>query len=514
MSKRREGAITTRLEWSANINVMEGMGNYRKTSIVCTIGKNNSVDFLVSLVDAGMNIVRLNFSHGDHEFHGQTVSNVKKVRELRPKALIAIALDTKGPEIRTGLVANDGSYTVEKGNEIILTIDEKFRNDCNEKQIFIDYFGLTQMQVGSLVYIEDGNLSLKISGRVDDKNLKAVALNTHTLTSRKNVNLPGTNVELPALSKKDVEDIKFGLTQDIDMIFASFIRRSADVLEIKDLLSDKGKHIKIISKIENQQGIKNFDDILAVTDGVMVARGDLGMEIPLEKVFVAQKMMISKCNIVGKPVICATQMLESMTNSPRPTRAECSDVANAVLDGADCVMLSGETAKGKFPVESVKMMHQICVEAERSIAHIPLFRAIQSLAVHPMQIDTTETIASSAVNATFEKFTIKAILALTTTGSTARYVAKYRPYVPIITVTADATVARQCHLYRGCYTLIYQPDNFVSADWQEKVEKRIKYGIKQGLARKLIALGDEILLIHGWAGGPGHTNTIRVVKVE
>ena len=275
LSKRREGTITTRLEWSANINVMEGMGNFRKTAIICTIGMNNSVEFLVSLIDAGMNIARLNFSHGDHEFHGTTIANVKKARELRPKALIAIALDTKGPEIRTGLVANNGSYTVEKGKEIILTIDEKFRNDCSEKQIFIDYFGLIAMKPGSLVYIEDGNLSLEIVSQIDSKNLKARSLNTFTLTSRKNVNLPGTNVELPALSKKDVEDINFGIGQGIDMIFASFIRRAADVLEIKDLFAEKGKHIKIISKIENQQGIKNFDEILAVTDGVMVARGTI-----------------------------------------------------------------------------------------------------------------------------------------------------------------------------------------------------------------------------------------------
>ena len=268
-------SIETRLEWLSKMKVEGQSQQHRKTSIICTIGKNNSVDFLVSLVDAGMNIVRLNFSHGDHAFHGQTIENVRKVRELRPKALIALALDTKGPEIRTGLVAEDGSYTVVKGDTLTLTIDEKYRNDCTKDHIFIDYFGLTQMKAGSLVYIEDGNLSLEIIGSIDAKSLQAKALNTHTLTSRKNVNLPGTNVELPALSKKDVEDIQFGMAQDIDMIFASFIRRAQDVEDIKELLGEKGKHIKIISKIENQQGIKNFDAILTVTDGVMVARGIL-----------------------------------------------------------------------------------------------------------------------------------------------------------------------------------------------------------------------------------------------
>eukprot|EP00834_Sanchytrium_tribonematis_P002086 NODE_58_length_28395_cov_1.465720.p15 type:complete len:275 gc:universal NODE_58_length_28395_cov_1.465720:3255-2431(-) len=274
MSKRREGTISTRLEWTANINVMEGMGNYRKTAIVCTIGKNNSVEFILSLIDAGMNIARLNFSHGDHDFHGQTIENVKKARAQRPKVVIAIALDTKGPEIRTGLVKDDGTYTVEKGQDIILTTDSKFKDDCSEKQIYIDYKGISHMQPGSLVYIEDGNLSLEILSKVDDLNLKAKALNTHTLTSRKNVNLPGTNVELPALSEKDISDIKFGIEKEIDMVFASFIRRADDVMAIKDLLSEGGKHVKVISKIENQQGIKNFDAILGVTDGVMVARGN------------------------------------------------------------------------------------------------------------------------------------------------------------------------------------------------------------------------------------------------
>eukprot|EP00834_Sanchytrium_tribonematis_P002087 NODE_58_length_28395_cov_1.465720.p16 type:complete len:246 gc:universal NODE_58_length_28395_cov_1.465720:2408-1671(-) len=238
------------------------------------------------------------------------------------------------------------------------------------------------------------------------------------------------------------------------------------------------------------------------------------MEIPLEKVFVAQKMMIAKCNIIGKPVICATQMLESMTNSPRPTRAECSDVANAVLDGADCVMLSGETAKGKFPVESVKMMHQLCVEGESSVCYPPLFLAIQSC--QKVMLETSETIASSAVNACIEQ-QVSAIVVLTTTGTTARLVAKYRPQVPIITVTKSASTARQCHLYRGCYPVLHEMPKdrpLKGEEWQNQVDERLQKAIATAIERKLLKVNDLVLVIHGWAGGSGKTNTIRIVKAD
>ena len=238
------------------------------------------------------------------------------------------------------------------------------------------------------------------------------------------------------------------------------------------------------------------------------------MEIPLEKVFVAQKMMISKCNIIGKPVICATQMLESMTNSPRPTRAECSDVANAVLDGADCVMLSGETAKGKFPVESVEMMHRICIEGESSICYPPLFLAIQSC--QRTLLDTGETIASSAVNACLEQG-ISAIVVLTTSGNTARMVAKYRPQVPIITITKSESTARQCHLYRGCYPVLHSVPNerpMEGEDWQNQVDGRLQNAISKAVEKGLLKKNDTVLAIQGWRAGSGQTNTIRIVKAQ
>jgi pyruvate kinase len=264
---------------------------------------------------------------------------------------------------------------------------------------------------GKLIYVDDGIQSFEVISVVDDQTLRIRALNNGQISSRKGVNLPGTDVDLPALSKKDIADLQFGVKNGVDMVFASFIRRGEDIKHIRSVLGEEGKEIQIIAKIENQQGMNNFDEILKETDGVMVARGDLGIEIPAAKVFIAQKMMIAKCNMAGKPVICATQMLESMTNNPRPTRAEVSDVANAVLDGADCVMLSGETAKGSYPKEAVTMMHETCLLAEIAIPYANVFDELRTSVLRP--IETAESIAISAVGGSKE-LNAGAILVLTT----------------------------------------------------------------------------------------------------
>jgi pyruvate kinase len=267
------------------------------------------------------------------------------------------------------------------------------------------------IDTGKLIYVDDGIQSFEVIKVVDEKTLRVRALNNGQISSRKGVNLPGTDVDLPALSEKDIADLKFGVKNKVDMVFASFIRRGDDIKHIRKVLGEEGREIQIIAKIENQQGMNNFDEILEETDGVMVARGDLGIEIPAAKVFIAQKMMIAKCNMKGKPVICATQMLESMTNNPRPTRAEVSDVANAVLDGADCVMLSGETAKGSYPKEAVTMMHETCLLAEVAIPYANVFDELRTSCPRP--IETTESIAISAVGASME-LNAGAILVLTT----------------------------------------------------------------------------------------------------
>ena len=277
---------------------------------------------------------------------------------------------------------------------------------------YVDYANITKViEPGRIIYVDDGILSFEALEIVDEKTVRVKCLNNGKISSRKGVNLPKTDVDLPALSEKDKKDLEFGVRNNVDMIFASFIRRGEDIKAIREVLGEAGKDIQIIAKIENQQGVNNFDEILKETDGVMVARGDLGIEIPPAQVFIAQKMMIAKCNRAGKPVICATQMLESMTSNPRPTRAEVSDVANAVLDGADCVMLSGETAKGNYPRESVTMMHDTCSLAETAIPYISLFNELRSAAEVPVSL--VETCAMSAVTASHE-LGAGAILVLTT----------------------------------------------------------------------------------------------------
>merc|ERR1711936_926158 len=333
------------------------------------------------------------------------------------------------------------------------------------------------------------------------------------LGSRKGCNLPATDTDLPAVSPKDMQDLQFGVDQGVDMVFASFIRDAAGVRDIRKVLGDAGKDILIISKIENQQGVNNIDEIVAESDGIMVARGDMGIEIPPEKVFIAQKQIIAKCNQAGKPVICATQMLESMVKKPRPTRAEASDVANAVLDGSDCVMLSGETAKGDFPVICVKTMAKIAKEAEACVWNERIFEDMMRTETVGKKgaFDNTATTAISAVLASY-KSQASAIVVLTTSGATAHMVSKYKPHCPILSVTRFDRPARQMQLYRGCIPLLYEKER--AGDWMKDVDDRVQFAIDFGKRSNFIATGDNVVVITGWRQGSGSSNTVRVLAVE
>lgn len=363
---------------------------------------------------------------------------------------------------------------------------------------------------GRLIYVDDGILSLQVIG-IEGPHVRVRCINNGTISSRKGVNLPKTPVDLPALSEKDKKDLAFGVKNGVDMVFASFIRQADDVREIRKVLGPDGSRVKIIVKIENEQGVMNFDEILKECDGVMVARGDLGIEIPASQVFMAQKMMIAKCSLAGKPSICATQMLESMTYNPRPTRAEVSDVANAVLDGADCVMLSGETAKGNYPLEAVAMMAETAFLAESAICYPPLFDQLRALTPRPTE--TAETLALSAVAASMEQ-DAGAIIVLSTSGNSARLLSKYRPSCPIICVTRDATTARQMHLHRGVYPVYYpEPRGVPTAQWQIDVDNRIRYGLRNALGMGIVKPNQTVIAVQGWKGGLGHTNTLRILSV-
>ncbi|KAI0460927.1 Pyruvate kinase [Komagataella kurtzmanii] len=502
-------STSSKLGWLSKLDVSSTPErNLRRSSIIGTIGpKTNSPEVLVSLRQAGLNIVRMNFSHGSYEYHQSVVDNARKSEEIYPGRPLAIALDTKGPEIRTGTTKGETDYAIPMGHEMIFTTDLSFAKSSDDKVMFIDYKNITKViEPGKIIYVDDGVLSFEVLEVVDENTLKVRSINAGAISSHKGVNLPNTDVDLPALSEKDKQDLRFGVKNKVNMVFASFIRCANDIKEIRQVLGEDGKQIQIIAKIENQQGVNNFDEILEVTDGVMVARGDLGIEIPAPQVFVVQKQLIAKCNLAGKPVICATQMLESMTYNPRPTRAEVSDVGNAILDGADCVMLSGETAKGNYPHEAVAMMHHTALIAESAIAYLPHYNEIKDLARG--LINTVETIAIAAVSAHFEQ-NAKAIVVLSTSGTSARMISKYRPNCPILMVTRNDEAARYSHLYRGVYPFIYKQE--VNDNWQQDVEERLQYAITEAIGMGILKKGDAIVAVQGWTKGLGHTNTMRVV---
>jgi pyruvate kinase len=420
----------------------------------------------------------------------------------------AVLLDTKGPEIRSGFFA-DGKSKIEltKGETLVLTTDYSFKGDSTK--LACTYPALaTSVTPGQTILVADGSLVLTVlSCDVAAGEVSTRIENNAVIGERKNMNLPGVVVDLPTLTEKDISDItEWGVPNGIDFIAASFVRKASDVLKIREVLGPENQSVKIICKIENQEGLENYDEILEVTDGIMVARGDMGMEIPPEKVFLAQKMMIRKANIVGKPVVTATQMLESMIQNPRPTRAECSDVANAVLDGTDAVMLSGETANGEHPVAAVTIMAETCVEAESSVDNDTLYSAVRNSTLEKFgSLSISESVASSAVKTAID-IGAKGIVVCSESGATAQQIAKFRPGRPVTVLTTRPTVARQAYGYmKGCDAIVLP-----SLDHTETVVTETIEGFKtKGVAKA----GDAIVVVQGTNDVVGSTNTMRIQYV-
>jgi len=466
----------------------------RKTKIVATLGPATAdVETMKKLIKAGMNTARVNFSHGSYESHTKTIETLKAARE-ELDAPIALMLDTKGPEIRIKSFA-EGSVHLEKGQKFTLTTQDV---DGDASRVSITYADLPRdMRQGSRILLDDGLIELKVEGIYGD-DVECLVLNDGELSNNKGVNLPDTNVSLPSLTDKDIEDIKFGIKMGFDYLAASFVRTAKDVLEIRNVLEENdGTHIQIIAKIENREGVENLEGILEVADGIMVARGDMGVEIQPEEVPLIQKHMISRAVAVGKPVITATQMLESMITNPRPTRAEASDVANAIFDGTDAIMLSGETAKGAYPVESVVMMDRIARRAESREYRTNVDRRRNNQAL--MNVTNAITFATCSIARDLDA---ACIVTVTKSGFTGRMVAKHRPECPILVAAIDEIVWRRMSLVWGVESVI---TGMVETD-EELFETAGVCAMKAGLAKD----GDVIVIVAGVpVGKTGSTNLVK-----
>ena len=466
------------------------INNIKKTKIVCTLGPvSENEETLRELIKNGLNVCRLNFSHGSHEEHKGRMDLVKKLRE-ELNMPTAILLDTKGPEIRTGKF-DVPEVLLEEGQTFTITMKDVMGN---KEMCTVSYKGLANdVKAGDTILIDDGLVGLTVK-EINGDDIVCEVQNSGIVKNHKGVNVPGVKVNLPAITEKDRSDIEFGIEQGIDFIAASFVRKVSDVLAIREILEENNAtHIKIISKIENQEGVDNLDEIIEVSDGIMVARGDLGVEIPTEEIPVVQKLMIKKCNEAGKPVITATQMLDSMIRNPRPTRAEVTDVANAIYDGTDAIMLSGETAAGKYPVEAVKTMATIAKRAEETMRN-------RRTKINKSK-NVTDAI-SYATCTTAMDLDARAILSSTASGHTARMVSKFRPDCPIIATTSDESVRRQLSLTWGVLPVMRNK----SANTDQVIVNSIE-------AAKTAEYVNENDIVVITAGGSETTNLIKVETV-
>ncbi|WP_168122618.1 pyruvate kinase [Paenibacillus sp. HB172176] len=469
------------------------------TKIVCTMGPSSqSISILKQMMGAGMNVARLNMAHGELSDHSGRIGLIRQAAG-EANSVVAVMMDIKGPEIRIGTLEESG-YELQTGDKLTLTTRQIVGNgSC----VAVNYEDMTSViKPGHTILIDDGLIELHVEA-VEDTEMHCLVMNGGPLKPRKGVNLPGIKTTLPGVTQRDEHHIRFGIDEGVDMIAMSFVRKAEDVLQVRQILENaNAAHIQIISKIENREGVDNLDAIIEASDGIMVARGDLGVEIPAEDVPMIQKTMIEKCNAAGKPVIVATQMLDSMQVNPRPTRAEVSDVANAVLQGADAIMLSGESAAGKYPLESVKMMATIAERAESTIDYEEQFQS--RMTQHSGSI--TDVISQAVVSSSLQ-LGAKAILTPTESGFTARMVSKYRPKAPIIAITAHDEVLKRLTLVRGVIP--------IKGESTPSTDEMFRTAIRGAGRTQLLSSGDYIVISAGVPSGKaGATNLIRIHQME
>ncbi len=454
----------------------------RKTKIVCTLGPaTDNENVLRELMLAGMNVGRINFSHGNYKDQADRINTFKRIRD-ELKLPIPLLLDTQGPEIRIGKF-KDSQVMLEKGQKFTLLNGDE---PGDETKVSITYKSLfEEIEPGRTILINDGTIELRVD-EIQGKDIVCTVIQGGKLTNRKSINIPDFIVNLPGITEKDIEDIKYGIEAGFDYIAASFIRKPRDIEEIREVLkTNGGEHVKIIAKIENREGVDNFDAILNVSDGIMVARGDLGVEIPMAEVPILQKQFIKKTIAQGKPVITATQMLESMITNPRPTRAEVSDVANAIFDESSAIMLSGETASGNYPVECVKTMSSIATEIEKTINYSKRFKFKEyNLAEASNEFNMNYAVAITAMN-----IDAKAVFSYTNTGSTVRMVSSFGIRCPIYAITQNEVTYRQLGLCRNIIPKLYDP--------QDNINKLLEVGFNDLKEHGAFETGDKIVVAGG-----------------
>jgi len=478
--------------------MISGASIFRKTKIICTIGPaSDSEQMIEKLAMAGMNVARLNFSHGTY---GQHAARIQAIRHVSSQLGLPLAIlqDLPGPKVRTGELKEDKVW-LKKGEELSLT-NKKIIGD--EHKVSVSLSSLPRdVNPGDTIFLSDGSIKLVVLGTTSSE-IRCEIIIGGALTPRKGVNIPGVRLSASPVTDQDLSHLRFGIEHGVDFVALSFIGEAADVLKVKRFLQAQGADVPLIAKIEKQEAVDNIDEIIAEADGIMVARGDLGVEIPLRKVPLIQKQIISKCNRMGKPVIVATQMLESMVYSPYPTRAEVSDVANAILDGADAVMLSEETAVGGYPEEAALMMAKVALEAETALP----YRRILSQKVETVIPQADDAISYAACQIA-EQLGAVAIIAYTSSGSTAQRVAKYRPNVPILAITPKDSIMRKLVLYWGVYP--YKVTEYATVE--EVFQQGAELAIQLGLAKK----GDVAVVTAGVPFGvPGSTNMLKVQKID